>query len=69
MNRASLQTCIHRVVCITIAMCSWFLLHRDFPITITALKGNESTFNLMDFYRNKPGVLLSAYILEDPKEK
>lgn len=40
-----------------------------FLITVTARKGNESVFNLIDFYRNKSGVLLSAYALEHLKEK
>lgn len=50
-------------------MWSWFLLQGDFLITATAWKGNESIFNLIDFYRNKSGLLLSAYALEQLKEK
>lgn len=50
-------------------MGSWFLLHGDFLITVTARKGNESVFNLTDFYRNKSGVLLSVYALEHLKEQ
>lgn len=50
-------------------MWSWFLLHRDFLITLTARKGNESLCNLIDFYRNKLGVFSSAYTLEHLKEK
>lgn len=50
-------------------MWSWFLLHGDFLIMVTARNGNESVFNLTDFYRNKSGALLSAYALEQVKEK